>query len=114
VIEDAVETVGTHEVKLEKTEITAFARVKDKTDKNVIMVMTFSGPVMESILGSTAKEMGLENYSVSESYISIAFDLEKFKKQEDICSICKEFLAKVDVKVADARKWESALLKSLE
>lgn len=101
-----------HERKMEKSDITAFARMKDKTDEQITMAITFSAPVMKSLLVSTALQMKMKNYFVAESYITIEFDLKETKK-EDICPICIEFLKKLDVKVAKAQTLEKSLMKSI-
>lgn len=102
-------------IKLEKSRITAFIHMKNKTKKYLELAVTFSQPVMESTLKSSADGVFGKGYATTDttdSYIRIKFNLGKLHENE-CCIKLKEFLKQLDDEIVKAQIWTKTLEKTL-
>jgi hypothetical protein len=83
-------------VKLEKSRLEAFVRIKDKDAESITFEIRFSEPIMESVLNDLARETFGSGYSTSERYFTIRL---KGLTHKECCEKLDAFLKKFDQKL---------------
>jgi hypothetical protein len=88
------------EVKLQKSGLQAFVRIKDKSAESTTFEIIFSKPVIKSILDLLAVEkFGKANFSTSEYHITVKLKETEYKKCFDMLDA---FLMELDGKLSEA------------
>ena len=98
---------------MKKSGVTAFVRVKNRTEKGVDIAVTFSHPVMESTLKSAAKEVLGKGYVTTDSYIRVRFDFKE-TPEDKYCMKFTNFLNQLDDEIFKAQGWTKSFEKALE